>query len=73
MNSITLNDIDSSNPLCANCDGQGWVCEKHPEVPWGEGDGCCGGAGIPCVCNDLYQENATEDKEKPLGSESQRL
>ncbi len=36
---------------CANCDGEGWVCENHPEVPWCEGDGCCGGAGMPCVCN----------------------
>lgn len=37
--------------LCANCDGTGWVCEDHPEVPWLDGEGCCGGAGSPCVCN----------------------
>lgn len=36
---------------CANCDGEGWVCENHPEVPWLGGDGCCGGAGDPCSCN----------------------
>ncbi|MDX2349179.1 MAG: hypothetical protein QNK32_02195 [Porticoccus sp.] len=36
---------------CANCDGEGWVCEDHPEVPWRDGDGCCGGAGSPCSCN----------------------
>lgn len=36
---------------CANCDGEGWVCENHPEVPWNGGDGCCGGAGMPCSCN----------------------
>lgn len=36
---------------CANCDNEGWVCENHPEVPWGDGDGCCGGAGMPCKCN----------------------
>ena len=37
--------------VCANCDGEGWVCENHPEVPWLDGDGCCGGAGAPCSCN----------------------
>jgi len=37
---------------CANCDGEGWVCEDHPEVPWGDGHQCCGGAGMPCKCND---------------------
>ena len=36
---------------CANCDGEGWVCEDHPEVPWQDGQGCCGAAGMPCKCN----------------------
>lgn len=37
---------------CANCDGEGWVCENHPEVPWIGGlQECCGGAGMPCSCN----------------------
>lgn len=35
--------------MCAKCKGDGWVCEKHPDKQWEE---CCGGAGIPCVCND---------------------
>lgn len=39
------------NISCANCDNQGWVCENHPEVPWNDGEGCCGGAGMPCKCN----------------------
>ena len=38
---------------CANCDGQQWVCEDHPEVPWNGGDGCCGGAGSPCSCHPI--------------------
>lgn len=40
--------------LCANCDGFGWVCENHPEVPWEgiAGYGCDCGAGMPCSCND---------------------
>ena len=46
--------------ICANCDGQGWVCENHPEVPWGEGDGCCGGAGMPCACNSLREMEQSE-------------
>lgn len=42
---------------CKRCDGQGWVCENHPDLPW---DGVstapnacgCGGAGAPCAdCN----------------------
>ena len=41
----------TDKPICANCDGEEWVCENHPEVPWLEGDGCCGGAGMPCSCN----------------------
>lgn len=45
----------SDKHLCANCDGEGWVCEDHPEVPWGSGDGCCGGAGMPCICNPLHK------------------
>ena len=37
--------------ICANCDGEDWVCESHPEVPWTDGDGCCGAPGMPCKCN----------------------
>lgn len=52
-----MSDIDGADPQCANCDGEGWVCENHPEVPWGEGEGCCGGAGQPCSCNPLSHYN----------------
>lgn len=39
-------------PVCPGCGGERWVCEDHPDRPWGEGEGCCGGAGAPCpVCN----------------------
>lgn len=48
--------------LCANCDGEQWVCENHPEVPWGEGDGCCGGAGMPCTCSRLHRDNWTPEQ-----------
>ena len=51
-----ISEINDANPLCANCDGEGWVCENHPEVPWSYGDGCCGGAGAPCACNPLSDE-----------------
>lgn len=37
--------------MCANCDDEMWVCENHPEVPWGGGEGCCGGAGAMCKCH----------------------
>ena len=35
---------------CGNCDGEGWVCENHPDMPW-TSEGCECGAGMPCnVC-----------------------
>lgn len=41
---------------CPICDDTGWVCENHPNAPWGgmsgRPDACyCGGAGAPCSCN----------------------
>lgn len=48
-----ISDIDASDPECLLCEGTGWVCEDHPEVPWDEG-ACCGGAGMPCCCNPLH-------------------
>jgi hypothetical protein len=42
---------------CPVCDDTGWVCEAHPDPPWGffsdRADACqCGGAGMPCTaCN----------------------
>lgn len=49
-----VTELDATDSKCANCDGEGWVCEDHPEVPWQDGDGCCGGAGSPCACNPLH-------------------
>lgn len=36
------------SPECPVCFGDGIVCEDHPNVAWCDGDGCCGGAGMPC-------------------------
>lgn len=47
-----ISEIDDAEHDCANCDGDGWVCEDHPEVPF---EKCCGGAGMPCTCNPLSQ------------------
>lgn len=33
---------------CPVCKGEKLVCENHPTVAWGGGDGCCGGAGMAC-------------------------
>ncbi len=39
--------------MCEICRGEGWVCESHPQLPWGEGPGMCKcDAGILCVCSD---------------------
>ena len=45
---------------CDNCDGTGWVCERHPESLWLDGDGCCGDAGMPCPCGIVEDLNEGE-------------
>jgi hypothetical protein len=46
--------------ICGTCQGARWVCEDHPDRPWGSThpNGCrCGGAGMPCpVCNNKEGE-----------------
>jgi hypothetical protein len=39
--------------MCLLCEDTGWVCENHPDQPWGGPHACsCGGAGMPCLqCN----------------------
>ena len=53
----SISDLDHADPGCQNCNGQGWVCENHINVPWdwGEAECCDGecGAGSPCPCNPL--------------------
>ena len=45
-------ELEATNdPECNICSGEGWVCENHSDKAWGHGDGCCGGAGMPCKCN----------------------
>lgn len=40
-------------PICPTCKGQRWVCEAHPDRPWGGPEGCkCDAPGMPCpTCN----------------------
>ena len=46
-----LMETHKGEDVCANCDGEGLVCEDHPEVPWMGGLGCCAlGEGVPCSC-----------------------
>jgi hypothetical protein len=47
---------------CRNCDGGGWVCENHADLPW-EGtsnrdDACHCGAGMPCGACSLGMASA---------------
>jgi len=44
--------MDSEKIICANCDGEGWVCGEHPKVPWYDSESCCGAASVPCSCNE---------------------
>jgi hypothetical protein len=40
--------------ICLRCDNTRWVCEAHPELPWGDSPRrCkCDAPGDPCpVCN----------------------
>ena len=43
---------------CARCANERWVCEAHPERPWGGEHDCrCGAPGSPCpVCNKVDAE-----------------
>jgi hypothetical protein len=47
---LTRHGYDVSH--CQRCDETGWLCEKHPDRPWGgvsqRADACACGAGIPC-------------------------
>jgi len=53
-----INDPEKPpNPDCKICEGFGWVCENHPNLPFDHGDGC-GGAGDPCICNHLYEHKS---------------
>ncbi len=59
----TISELDDADPLCTVCDGEGWVCEGHPDKSWGDpkNDGYCDcGAGMPCVCNPLYSAGHTK-------------
>ena len=51
-------------PKCRRCEDARWVCENHPNKPWGGKENkCCGGAGMPCPdCNH------TQNGERPLMS-----
>lgn len=49
---------NSTKENCAICENERWVCENHPNIAWPGMTGkeeCCGGAGMPCVCNPLRQ------------------
>ena len=40
--------------FCIRCANARWVCEAHPDRPWGDVQGacCCGAPGEPCpTCN----------------------
>lgn len=45
---------------CKICKGEGWVCEDHPGVAWGDGDNCCGGAGQLCDCQEELKKKERE-------------
>lgn len=44
----SIEDMFTCDADCPHCKGEGVVCEDHPDQAWGEGDGCCGAAGMPC-------------------------
>jgi hypothetical protein len=58
-----MTNATAAPPHCAFCDNTGWMCEDHPEKPWGgfsrRSDAChCGGAGMPCpYCNPADEDN----------------
>jgi hypothetical protein len=42
--------------------GEEWVCENHPDKAWGDGEGCCGAAGMPCICSPMHEDNIKQEK-----------
>jgi hypothetical protein len=48
--------------LCLRCHGARWICEAHPDRPWGIEGGCrCGAPGEPCpVCNGVDNDDVPE-------------
>lgn len=54
--------LGPANVECPRCEGVGWVCENHPDVPWpgmvsdeaerrhAELTGGCYAPGMPCAC-----------------------
>lgn len=36
------------NVECPVCEGEGWRCEEHPDLPFPHDD--CAGPGMPCLC-----------------------
>lgn len=53
---------------CTICKGEGWVCEDHAYKAWGEGDGCCAAAGMPCICHPWFKELTIIDCLKKMSS-----
>ncbi len=47
---------------CNICKDELWVCENHQDKAWENGDGCCGGAGMLCECeqNRILVKDAIE-------------
>jgi len=45
---------DAFDQNCAKCD-DGWVCENHSDRGWPSVCDC--GAGMPCTCNPLHNDN----------------
>lgn len=42
---------------CQTCQGERWVCENHPDLPWSS-EGCQCSAGVPCpACNPCDLDN----------------
>ena len=49
----SIHGVTQGNAECPICEGEGWVCENHPDKTWGQGGGagrCECGAGMPCKC-----------------------
>lgn len=47
---LRIGDVTRGDQNCPVCQGEGWICENHPDTAWGDGLNCCGGAGAPCRC-----------------------
>lgn len=51
---------------CSICDGEAWVCEDHPDLPWDSWHQLNCGPGMPCVCSPMHPNHLSKEELKAI-------